>query len=205
MKVDHYRREVVTILASAPVRDAADLMRDKATGSLVVMSETGSPVGIVTDRDLLERVIAEAREVGSTRVADVMSQPLHTASGSDPLERVVGVMSSRGVRRVPIVEDGKLLGIVSLDDVLSEVADELHDLAEGRRSELRSAERGARARELARELRDRARDLGEQIGDLGSDAKASLTRDIDDLRKRMRARSAKKRTAKDETPRAEGP
>jgi CBS domain-containing protein len=190
MKTDHYRRDVVTISGGALVRDAADLMRDKATGSLVVTAEGGGAVGIVTDRDLLERVIAESRDVGVTHVADVMTQPLHTASPEDPLDRVVGLMSARGIRRVPIVENGQLLGIVSLDDVLAEVADELHDLAEGRRTELRLAERGARARELAREFRERVRELGEQLEDLGVEAKNSLVREIDGLRERMRARGA---------------
>lgn len=190
MNLEHYRREVVTIRAEAPIRDAADLMRDKATGSLVVIADGGRAVGMLTDRDLLERVIAEGRDVGVTHVADVMSQPLHNANPTDKLERIVGLMSAKGIRRVPIVQDGELVGIVALDDVLAEAADELHDLAQGRRSELASAERGARARELAREIRERARDLGDQLEDLGAEAKRSLMREIEALRERIRARSA---------------
>ncbi len=191
MRMDHDRREVVTIGAGAAIRDAADRMRDEAVGCLVVTDDAGAGIGMLTDRDLLERVIAEAREVGSTRVSHVMSQPLYSAGPTDPLDRVVGLMASRGVRRVPIVEEGRLIGLVALDDVLAEVADELHDLAEGRRSALRSAERSARAREVAREFRERASELGERLEDLGAEAKSSLMREIEDLRARIRKRGAK--------------
>lgn len=183
---EHYQRDVVTIGAEAAVRDVAELMRAKAAGSVVVV-EGGKAVGIVTDRDLLERVIAEGRD-GSTRTADVMSQPLRVASPEDRLERVIGLMSEHGVRRVPVVRNGELVGMVALDDVVAELADELHDLAEGRRRELFLAERAARARELAKELGERVRELGEQLEDLGSDAKNALSRELDSLRERIRSR-----------------
>lgn len=185
---DHYRGEVVTIGGDASVRDVADLMKAKAAGSVVVL-EGGKAAGIVTDRDLLERVIAEGKD-GSTRAADVMSKPLRAVGPEDRLERVIGVMAERGIRRVPVVRNGELVGIVSLDDVLVELAGELHDLAEGRRREVLLAERAARARELARELGERVRDLGEQLEDLGSEAKSTLARELDNLRERIRSRRA---------------
>ncbi len=186
---EHYKREVETIPSDATVRHAADLMRAKAVGSLVVLS-AGAPVGILTDRDLLERVIAEGKDAGATRAADVMSQPLHAASPEDRLERVIGLMSAHSIRRVPVVRNGELIGMVALDDALAEVSDELHDLAEGRRRELYLAERSARAREIAHELGERVRDLGEQLEDLGMEAKNSLARELDALRERIRGRKS---------------
>lgn len=183
---EHYQREVVTIGSDSPVRDAADLMKAKAVGSLVVL-EAGKPVGIVTDRDLLERVIAQGMD-GLTRTRAVMSEPLYVAAPSDPLDRVIGVMSEHSIRRVPVVRNGELMGIVSLDDVLIELGDEMYDIAESRRREIHSAERSARTRELARELGERMRDLGEQIEDLGSEAKSTLVRELDGLRERIRGR-----------------
>jgi CBS domain-containing protein len=184
---EHYQKDVSTILSEATARDAAVAMKARAVGSLVVMRD-GDPVGIVTDRDLLERVVADGRDAGETNTADVMSQPLHVASSEDPLDRIVELMSAHGIRRVPVVRVGELVGIVALDDVLAEVTEELHDLAEGARRELSTAQRSARARELARDVGDRARDLGEQLEHLGVEAKDSLLRDLDALRERIRIR-----------------
>jgi CBS domain-containing protein len=184
---EHYLKDVVTIPGEATARDAADAMRARAVGSLVVLRD-GGPVGIVTDRDLLERVIANGKDAGATPTAEVMSQPLQVAGPEDPLDRIVKLMSAQGIRRVPVVRDGELVGIVALDDVLAEVAEELHDLAEGIRRELTMAQRGARARELARDVGDRVRDLGEQLEHLGGEAKDSLLRELDGLRERIRGR-----------------
>jgi CBS domain-containing protein len=184
---EHYQKDVATIAGEVTVREAADAMKARAVGSLVVLRD-GEPVGIVTDRDLLERVVAEGKDAGATSTADVMSQPLRTASPADPLDRVVELMSARGIRRVPVVRDGELVGIVALDDVLAEVAEELHDLAEGTRRALTMAQRGARARQIARDVGERARDLGEQLEHLGGEAKDSLVRELDGLRERIRGR-----------------
>jgi nucleotide-binding universal stress UspA family protein len=172
-------------------RDAADMMKARAVGSLVVLKD-GEPVGIVTDRDLLERIIADGKDAGATAIADVMSNPLHVASPEDPLERVVELMSASGIRRVPVVRGGALVGIVALDDVLVEVAEELHDLAEGMRRELTVAQRSARARELARDVAERVRELGEQLEHLGSEAKHGLLRELDGLRERVRRRRGRR-------------
>jgi CBS domain-containing protein len=186
--MDHYEREVETIASHAGVRDAVDAMRNAAVGSLVVLDAEGHPIGILTDRDLLERVIAEGRDVGATHVADVMSAPLHAASPEDSLDRVVQLMGAKGVRRVPIVRDGSLVGLVSLDDALAALSDELHGLAGGTRRAISAAERAARARELARDIGARARHVGEQLEELGAEVKSTLTRELENLQERVRAR-----------------
>ena len=186
--MDHYEREAETIASHAGVREAVDAMRDAAVGSLVVLDAESHPIGILTDRDLLERVIAEGRDVSATSVADVMTSPLHTASPEDPLERVVQLMGAKGVRRVPIVRDGSLVGLVSLDDALATLSDELHDLAAGTRRAVSAAERAARARELARDIGARARHVGEQLEELGAEVKSTLTRELENLQERIRTR-----------------
>jgi CBS domain-containing protein len=182
---DHYQKDVATIPAEATARDAAVAMRTRAVGSVVILRD-GEPVGILTDRDLLERVVAEGKDAAATSTTDVMSQPLHVVDPEDPLDSVVELMSARGIRRVPVVREGELVGIVALDDVLAEVSEELHDLAEGLRRELYTAEFSARARELARDVRDRVQDLGQQLEHLGVEAKDNLLRELDGLRGRIR-------------------
>jgi len=185
---DHYEREVETIASQASVRDAADAMRDSGMGSLIVLDVDGHPIGMLTDRDLVERVIAESRDAGTTSVADIMSSPLHTASPDDPFDRVVQVMAAKGVRRVPIVRESALTGVVTLDDALAALSDELHELAAGRRRTVSAAERAARARELAREIGERARHLGEQLDELGAEVKSKLARELEGFQERIRAR-----------------
>ena len=185
---DHYEREVASIASHAGIRDAVEAMRDAGVGSLVVVDGESHPVGILTDRDLLERVIAESRDVGATRVSDVMSSPLHTATPDEPLDRVVQVMSSKAVRRVPIVRDGKLVGLVTLDDALATLSDELHELSAASRRAISAAERAARARELARDIGARARQVGEQLEDLGAEVRSTLNREIESLQERIRSR-----------------
>lgn len=184
---DHYKKDVATIQSDASARDAADAMKARAVGSVVVLRD-GAPVGIVTDRDLLERVVADGKDAASTPATDVMSQPLQVANPEDQLDRVVEVMSAHGIRRVPVVREDVLVGMVALDDVLATVAEELHDLSEGIRREIYTAELGARARDLARETRDRLRDLGGQLEHLGVEAKDSLLRELEGLRERVRGR-----------------
>jgi CBS domain-containing protein len=182
-----HQKEVATIADRDSVRSAAEAMKSRAVGSLVVLHD-GAAVGILTDRDLLVRVVAEGRNAATTTAADVMSHPLQIACPEDPLDRVIETMSARGFRRVPVLDGGALVGIVALDDVLGELADELHDLVTGMRRELAVAQRVARARELAREAVDRVGELGEQLEGLGVEAKNRLFRELDGLRERIRGR-----------------
>jgi CBS domain-containing protein len=97
-------------------------------------------------------------------------------------------MSAQGIRRVPVVRDGELVGMVALDDVLAELAGELHDLTVGMRREVAMAQRGARARELTRDAVDRALDLGERLEERGLEAMNLLLRELDRVRERIRGR-----------------
>jgi CBS domain-containing protein len=182
--VEHYQKDVATIPAESQVREAAAIMRARAVGSLVIIRD-GQPAGIVTDRDLLERVIADGKDAGATTMADVMSEPLRTVSPEDPLDRVIELMATHGIRRVPVVGKGELVGIVALDDVAAEIAEELHDLAQGARRELAMAHGRSRVREIAGEIHDRIADLGEQLEHAGGEVKDTLLRELDGLRERI--------------------
>jgi CBS domain-containing protein len=125
-----------TVWISSPdeaVLDAARRMRDQHVGCLVVVTEHDGervPIGILTDRDIVVRVLAEGRDAAEMRVADVMTKKLVKSREAEPIEEVVSRMRAFGVRRVPVVNrrDG-LEGIVSLDDVLEYIADALASLA----------------------------------------------------------------------------
>jgi CBS domain-containing protein len=113
--------EVVTADPGRTVREVAELMRERNVGSVVIV-EGDAPVGFVTDRDLALSVIADGRDFGD-HVADHASSPVITAEPSMEVEEGAELMVRHGVRRLVIVDGGRLRGIVTLDDLSSRTGD----------------------------------------------------------------------------------
>jgi CBS domain-containing protein len=107
---------VVTAGLDADVLEVAQLMRDHGVGSVVLCDREGDPGAMVTDRDLAVRVLAEARPL-SEPVREHASRPLVTGEPDMDLEEAAALMVQHRVRRLPVVEDGGLVGIVTLDDI----------------------------------------------------------------------------------------
>ena len=109
-------RQVHITTPQATALAAAQMMNDHRVGSLVVM-EGGRIAGIVTERDMLTRVIAAQRDPVRTRVADVMTRDVHMCSPQTDLDELRSLMRERRVRHIPVVHDGALAGIVSIGDL----------------------------------------------------------------------------------------
>ena len=107
-----------SLLASSTVADAAQQMRDLDIGDVLVEQE-GRLAGIVTDRDLVVRAIAEGRDATST-LGDIVSSEVVCITPTDTADDAIRLMRERALRRVPVVEDGKPVGIVSLGDLAGE-------------------------------------------------------------------------------------
>jgi CBS domain-containing protein len=123
------QREVDLAQATEPVRVAARRMESRNVGSLVVIDEGERPMGILTDRDLVLRVVAEGLDADATLVAQVMTSQPRTVSEDTPIEDALGLMRSASVRRLPVVDrKGRLVGVVSLDDILSLLAEEFEEV-----------------------------------------------------------------------------
>lgn len=106
------------------VFDAIRMMADKDVGALVVI-EGGKPIGILTERDYARKVILEDRQSKTTPVRDVMSTRIVCASPEQTIEECMAVMTEKRVRHLPVLEDGKLAGIVSIGDLVkSRIADQ---------------------------------------------------------------------------------
>jgi CBS domain-containing protein len=105
-----------SIAPSASVVQAAQLMRDDHIGSLPI-TDGDTLVGMITDRDITTRVVAEAADLGTTSVGDVYSQDLVSVEPDKDLEEALGLMARHQVRRLPVVEDGRLVGIVAQADI----------------------------------------------------------------------------------------
>jgi CBS domain-containing protein len=99
---------------------AARLMRDKDVGSIVVTHNGGTVHGIVTDRDIVVRAVADSRHPEETPVGDVCSDNPTVVSADEPIDEAVQRMRERNVRRVPVVDGDKPVGIVSLGDLAQE-------------------------------------------------------------------------------------
>jgi CBS domain-containing protein len=98
---------------------AAERMHQRGVGSLVVVNESEEPIGILTDRDLVERVMAKGMDPYETVVGDVMTHEPKTVNEDAPIETVLGMMQRGSFRRLPVVNtDGKVCGMISLDDIL---------------------------------------------------------------------------------------
>lgn len=127
---------VVTLGPEATCADAARLMRDQNIGSIVVARE-GEPLGIITDRDLALRVVADAQDANSLHLEEVMSPHPIFVSDRRSLEDVLKTMRDLGVRRLPVVDDrSRLEGIVTMDDILTHLARQIGQLGEAIEREL---------------------------------------------------------------------
>jgi CBS domain-containing protein len=186
LAIEPYQRQVQVIGRSAPVRDAARRMRGAGVGSLVVMQD-GRAVGIVTDRDLLTRVVARDLDGARTSVGDVMSSPLVFVSPRDSLDRVIAVMVERGIRRVPVLCGGRPTGIVALDDLAVASSAELFDLSRGiQRGSPSIAHTTASAR-ARQDLASRLERLDAEIERFGGGARESLMQRLEALRQHLQS------------------
>lgn len=113
-------KDPLSVAEDAPVSEAARIMRDANIGDVLVTRPDGSVCGIVTDRDLALDVIAEGADPASMTVRDVCSHRIESVASGDPVDRAVSMMRDQAIRRLPVIDDGELVGIVSLGDLAME-------------------------------------------------------------------------------------
>lgn len=140
MQLQRFEHDPVVAEVDESVATAARRMRDRRVGCVVVVRR-GRPVGILTDRDLAVRVVAEGRDPEKTPISDVVTYDAATLPRDAGIHSAVRVMSERGVRRLPIVaEDGRLTGIVTSDDLVVLLTQELASLGVGIRDSVDASE-----------------------------------------------------------------
>ena len=110
-------QEIVTATAATTVGDAARLMKQSKVGAVIVV-EDGKLAGVFTERDALFRVIADKRDAQTTALAEVMTRDPQTIHPDKPFAQALHIMYAGGFRHVPVVEDGRPVGIVSARDAL---------------------------------------------------------------------------------------
>ena len=115
--------EVVVMNENESVRDAARRMKDQDIGDVLVAKEGGRLAGILTDRDIVIRALAEGRD-GNWKIGEICSRQLVTLSPDMEIDKAVDMMKERAVRRLPVLDGERPIGIVSLGDLAIEKAPE---------------------------------------------------------------------------------
>jgi len=117
---DAMTADPVTISRSNSVIDAARLMESADVGSVPVV-DGGTPVGIVTDRDIAIRVVAQGKDPAGTSVGDIATDQPYYVHPDQDLDEAIELMAYRKVRRLPVVDDGQLVGMLAQADIVHEV------------------------------------------------------------------------------------
>ena len=117
---DIMTKAVVSIDVATAITDAAKMMEDIEIGAIVV-TENNTPVGIVTDRDFAIKVVAHAYHP-TTPVRMIMSDPLYSISPDEPVRMIADFMYTRGIRKLPVIDNDKVIGIVTATDLVRQFA-----------------------------------------------------------------------------------
>jgi len=110
-------KNIITLGSEATVKEAAKLMNKHEIGCLVLMNRE-KPVGIVTERDMLKRVLLKSKDPRKTKVCKIMSKPLVVCEPQTEIRDAVRLMVEGKIRRLPVVEDSHLLGLVTFTDIV---------------------------------------------------------------------------------------
>jgi CBS domain-containing protein len=117
---DVMTKNVMTTESSETIKNVAELMAKYDIGCLVVVNER-KPTGIITERDMLKRVLLQFRDPRITRADDIMSTPLIASSPETEFSEAIRLMNERRIKRLPIVDGGLLVGLLTMTDVVRSV------------------------------------------------------------------------------------
>ena len=118
--LDNKGRHIISVAPDASVFDAIKIMAEKAVGSLVVM-EDDELLGIITERDYARKVIIKGRSSETTTVAEIMTVDVLTASSSESVKDCMEVMTEKKIRHLPVVEDNRVIGMISIGDLVEAI------------------------------------------------------------------------------------
>lgn len=113
---DVMTREVITLDEEVSVKKAAEIMAQEGIGAMIATSE-GKAIGILTERDILKRIVAEDRNSRETKVKDIMTSPLVTIEPSTSLDEAAHLMFEKEIKNLPVIHENRLIGLVSLQDI----------------------------------------------------------------------------------------
>ena len=131
MAISQYMEaKVISCPPSTTLKESARLMKANNVGTVIVQ-RNGKPEGMITDRDLAVKALANGKDINNTTVSEIMSKPAVTASIKDGVYEVIAKMKKSKIRRMPVVNaTGKVVGIISFGDIVGLLSDEFNDLSQ---------------------------------------------------------------------------
>jgi len=135
--------DVWTISPEATVHEAAALMAERNVGAVLVCTE-GQIAGILSERDCVRRVMLQRRSALTTHVAEVMTSPIRCVSLHVSVDDCMELMTEKRIRHLPVVEEGRLLGMISMGDVMKAELSEQENLISGLESYIHGTSASAR-------------------------------------------------------------
>lgn len=112
--------DVVTVSTSTPILEVTKTLAKFGIGSIVVTNEDGTLAGIVSERDVVRAIAHMGVDVTNEPVSEIMTENIVTCDRNDSVDKIMGIMTSKRFRHMPVVEEGKLKGIVSIGDVVQQ-------------------------------------------------------------------------------------
>ncbi len=135
--LEHKGHDLVAIDADATVFEAIALMAEKNIGALLVM-EDGALAGLITERDYARKVVLRGKASPTTPVRDVMNTHLVTVEPTDTVEECMTLMTDRRVRHLPVIEGARLIGIISIGDLVQSIIGEQRSIIDHLEQYIRS-------------------------------------------------------------------
>ncbi len=117
---DVMTKSVISVDVSITINEAAKMMEDAKVGAVIVM-ENNTPIGIVTDRDFAVKVVAHAYQI-TTPVKQIMTSPLFSINSDESVRTAADLMHDRGIRKLPVINDEKVVGIITATDIVNLLA-----------------------------------------------------------------------------------
>ena len=109
---------IITAKYSESIFTISTLMKEKQVSSIIIIDQNDKPVGIITERDIVRRVIADSKNPNTTKATEIKSQPLITVGPNAYLFNACKIMEKNNIRRLPVVKDNGIVGIVTITDII---------------------------------------------------------------------------------------
>ena len=117
---DVMTKSVVSVDSSMNVQETAKMMEDAKVGAVIVM-ENNTPVGIITDRDFTAKIVAHVYPI-TAPVKQIMSSPMFSVSSDESIRSAADLMHERGIRKIPVIDNDKVVGIITASDIVNLLA-----------------------------------------------------------------------------------
>jgi CBS domain-containing protein len=179
-----FDKQVSTVAETATATEVARTLSDAAVGCVVVTDPAKRPVGMITDRDLMERALDQPEVPAS----EFMSFPLTVVDSEASLEHIIGLMRERKIRRIPVVHESELTALISLDDILVAVGNELTGLGNAFRHAIGRARRDQSLKRLRDDVHATVDWSIGRASELGERAQDKVVKRLQEIRKELRSR-----------------